>query len=75
MSIAMSELSTDRLESLEIRLTYQEEMIETLNATVTAQWAQIDALKRELARLGDRMQEAESRAGTTAQPDQRPPHY
>ena len=34
----------DRLEALEMRLTYQDETIETLNQTVTAQWKQIDAL-------------------------------
>ena len=71
----MSNASTDRLDALEIRLAYQDEIIETLNNTVTAQWAQIDALKREISRLIDRVQDAETRAGSTAQPEPPPPHY
>ncbi len=64
-----------RLEALEMRIAYQDETIETLNATVTAQWAQIEALKRDLTRLIDRVQEAENRAPASAQPEPPPPHY
>ena len=38
-----------RIDALEERLTYQDETIEQLNATITAQWKQIDALTRQLA--------------------------
>jgi SlyX protein len=63
----------DRIEALEVRLTYQDETIETLNKTITEQWLKIDALTRQLVTLSDRLQEAESRApGTTNEP---PPHY
>lgn len=71
----MTDTSIDRLDSLEIRLAYQDEIIETLNKTVTAQWSQIDALKRELARLTDRMQDAESKSGLPAHQEPPPPHY
>ena len=75
----MTDASTDalinRLDALEIRLAYQDEIIETLNKTVTAQWAQIDALKRELARLTDRVHDAESKSGVSAQQEPPPPHY
>ncbi len=71
----MNDSSIDRLDVLEIRLAYQEEIIETLNKTVTAQWAQIDALKRELARLSDRVQDAESKSTVPAQQEPPPPHY
>ena len=40
-----------RIDALEMRLTYQDETIETLNQTITAQWKQIDALTRQLAEL------------------------
>jgi SlyX protein len=70
----MNDAPADRLDALEIRLAYQDEVIETLNKTVTAQWAQIDALKRELARLADRVQDAESRAPASQQ-EPPPPHY
>ena len=54
--------SSDRIDALETRLTFQDETIETLNKTITAQWQQIDALTRQLANLNERLQEAESHA-------------
>ena len=45
-----------------MRLTFQDETIETLNQTITAQWKQIDALTRQLAELKERLQDAESNA-------------
>lgn len=63
-----------RLDALEMRLTYQDETIETLNATITAQWTQIDTLTRQLANLRERLQEAESRVATSPT-NEPPPHY
>jgi uncharacterized coiled-coil protein SlyX len=62
-----------RIDALEERLTYQDETIEQLNATITAQWKQIDALTRQLAGLNERLQEAEGNAPAPA--NERPPHY
>ncbi|MES2751121.1 MAG: SlyX family protein [Pseudomonadota bacterium] len=63
-----------RIEALEIRIAYQDETIETLNKTITAQWRQIDALTREMVALRDRLHDAEMKSGTgTAQ--EPPPHY
>jgi SlyX protein len=63
----------DRIDALEIRLSFQDETIETLNKTITAQWQQIDALTRQVAGLNERLQEAEANApGATDEP---PPHY
>jgi SlyX protein len=70
--MAEKELSA-RIDALEERLTYQDEAIEQLNATITAQWKQIDALTRQLAALTDRLQEAEANAPAAA--NERPPHY
>ena len=64
---------SERIDALEIRLTFQDETIETLNQTITAQWQQIDALTRQLAELKDRVQEAESNA--TGPVNEPPPHY
>ncbi len=71
----MSELQglSERIDALEARTAYQDETIETLNATITSQWKQIDALTRQLAALSDRLQEAEARAPGPA--NERPPHY
>jgi SlyX protein len=62
-----------RVDALESRLTYQDETIEQLNATLTAQWKQIDALTRQLALLSERLREAEVNAPAPA--SERPPHY
>ena len=64
---------SERIDALEVRLTYQDEAIETLNQTITAQWKQIDALTRQIAELRDRLQEAERHAPGPA--NERPPHY
>ena len=71
----MSELQglSERIDALETRVAYQDDTIETLNATITSQWKQIDALTRQLAALNDRLQEAEARAPGPA--NERPPHY
>ena len=63
----------ERIDTLETRLAYQDDAIETLNQTITAQWKQIDALTRQLAALSDRLQEAETQAPGPA--NERPPHY
>jgi uncharacterized coiled-coil protein SlyX len=58
---------------LETRLTFQDETIETLNQTITAQWQQIDALTRQIVALSERLQEAETQAPGPV--NERPPHY
>ena len=64
---------SERIDALEMRLTFQDETIETLNQTITAQWLKIDVLTRQVAELRDRMQEAESQAAGPT--NERPPHY
>lgn len=55
------------------RGSYQDDTIETLNETITAQWKQIDMLTRQVAALGERLAEAETAVGTPG--NERPPHY
>ena len=74
-TIAMNDVKTlsDRIDALETRLMFQDETIETLNKTITAQWHKIDALTRQVITLSERLQEAETHApGATDEP---PPHY
>ena len=47
----MLQALNERIDALEIRLAFQDETIETLNQTITAQWKQIDALTRQMAEL------------------------
>jgi SlyX protein len=64
----------ERVDALEARAMYQDETIEQLNQTITAQWKQIDALTRQLAALSERLQQAEANAPAPAT-NERPPHY
>jgi SlyX protein len=64
---------SERIDTLEIRLAYQDVTIETLNQTIMAQWAEIDRLTRQVAELKERVRQAESNApGPVNEP---PPHY
>jgi SlyX protein len=64
---------SERIDTLEMRLAYQDVTIETLNQTITAQWVEIDRLTRQVAELKERVREAESNAPGPA--NERPPHY
>jgi len=64
---------SERIDRLETRLAYQDDTIETLNQTITAQWKQIDALTRQIAQLNERLQEAETNSPGPA--NERLPHY
>jgi SlyX protein len=74
-TIAMSDFKTliDRMDRLETRLTFQDDAIETLNNTVTEQWARIDALTHQLVILNERLREAETQMPRPA--NEPPPHY
>lgn len=63
-----------RLDSLEIRIAYQDQVIEDLNATISKQWTELDRMSRELARLTERVQQAED-ASFDGAPEPPPPHY
>ena len=71
----MSDADTlsERIDALEMRLTYQDVTIETLNQTITTQWTEIDKLKRRVTELKERLQEAESNLPGPA--NEPPPHY
>jgi|JI10StandDraft_1071094.scaffolds.fasta_scaffold4267078_2 SlyX protein len=62
-----------RLEKLEMLAAEQDRTIEDLNQTITSQWREIEALRRQIAKLDDELREVE--AGMPALPIQKPPHY
>lgn len=64
-----------RLEALEVRVAYQDQVIEDLNQTVIDQWKKIDSLRRQLNELLDRVQEVEDSSASTRAPEPPPPHY
>ena len=63
-----------RLAELEIRLSHQERTIEELNETIVRQWKEIDALKRRLGWLDERVEAVERNTGKPGQ-ESPPPHY
>ena len=64
---------TDRIFELEIRIAEQDRVIEDLNVAVTTQWDMLEALRRELAQVADRLGDAENRI--PGEPELPPPHY
>jgi SlyX protein len=65
-----------RLTDLEVKASYADDLLDTLNAIVARQQAQIDRLVREVTQL--RQQAAEGQQSLTAPRslrDELPPHY
>jgi SlyX protein len=67
------EALTTRVDTLETRLAFQDDTIETLNQTITEQWSKIDGLTRQLAALNERLAETETQLPQAA--NERPPRY
>jgi len=68
----MTELA-DRLEALETRIAFQDQTIDELNATITAQWQQIDILRRKLDTIEQQVRAGVHIADPSTEPP--PPHY
>ena len=66
---------TSRFDELEMRVVHQDQTIEDLNAAITAQWKLIERLEREVARLSQRVADAEQSTGQAAPVERPPPHY
>lgn len=68
-------MTEERLIELEIKLAYQEDLLQTLNLIVTQQQKQISQLEETCRLLHDRLKNL-SFAGEVDQADnQPPPHY
>ena len=63
-----------RIDDLEVRLTYQESTIETLNEVVTRQQNQIDALRAELESLRGQIK-SQGELISPLSEETPPPHY
>jgi len=64
---------TERLEALETRVAFQDQTIEDLNTTITAQWRQIDLLTRKLEQMEEQVRAGVHIADPATEPP--PPHY
>ena len=63
-----------RLTELEIKLTFAEDLIETLNQTVIRQQAQLDSMQQQLRLLHQQARDALPDEARTPR-DEIPPHY
>jgi len=64
-----------RLDALEIRVAYQDETIEELNAALARQWQEIDRLRRDMTLLETELRETAAGSTDGAAPEPPPPHY
>jgi SlyX protein len=66
-----------RLCELEIRLAFAEELLESLNQTVVRQQAEMDAMRRRMDMLQQRIESVHLEDGTSPQRTavEIPPHY
>jgi len=69
------ESAESRLTELEIKLSYAEDLIETLNHTVFRQQEQVEALQRQLADLQRQVQAIPAGGAPHSLRDDIPPHY
>lgn len=68
------DLTQDRLDEIEAKLAFAEDLIETLNQTVIRQQAQIDLLQDQLRLLHQQMRDALPEEKRSLR-DEIPPHY
>jgi SlyX protein len=70
----MSEEADERLTQLEIRISYLDDLVETLNTMVARQHDQIAMLVHEISQLKQRNDESQP-PGFRSLRDELPPHY
>jgi len=72
-----SEIMEERLTQLEVKISFQEDMIDNLNEVLVRQQQDIARLQQELAALKDQLRDND--LGQTSTPrnlrDDLPPHY
>jgi SlyX protein len=64
-----------RVDELEHQVAFQDELIESLNATVAKQDHEIIELKHQFTRMSERLKEIGDTAAGAAPQDETPPHY
>lgn len=70
----MSKKLEERVTALEAALAHQEAAVQDLSDMITQQWAIIDLLKRDNARLKEAVATLDSRTGSP-EDEPPPPHY
>lgn len=68
-------MSEDRLTEIEIKLSYQEDLVQELNTLVYQQQKRIDHLEKLCAALAEHIRGQSEPASPRASLDEKPPHY
>ncbi|SFC70627.1 SlyX family protein [Massilia yuzhufengensis] len=63
----------DRIVDIEIKLTHQEDLVETLNQTIYRQGRRIDQLEAMVTAMADHVRNLQSNRGGPL--NEKPPHY
>lgn len=71
----MGEALAERIDNLEMRIAYQDELMEALNKTVIEQWAKLDQALSRIKYLEDRLREIQLSVVRDAADETPPPHY
>lgn len=64
-----------RIIDLEIRFSYQDELLNTLNEVVTRQQTTIERLEKEILDIKRNVNASNSVGGVGSLKDEKPPHY
>lgn len=64
-----------RMDDLEVRIAYQDEVIEALNKTVVEQWGKLDEALARLKLMESRIREIADSTGSDPFDEPPPPHY
>ncbi|WP_439672227.1 putative coiled-coil protein SlyX (sensitive to lysis X) [Cupriavidus necator] len=65
----------DRINELEIKLAFQEDLLDTLNSTVARQQQRIDLLQEQFRALYQQVRSAATTAAEADPQQEIPPHY
>ena len=68
-------MAADRFEDLEVRIAYQDQMLNELNDVVTRQQATITRLEQRYELLLERVRSLGDRDTAVPPGDEKPPHY
>ena len=68
-------MSEARIEELEMRLSFQENALQTMSDEMAKQQQQIELLMQEVKRLNKSLQAASSAPSTNQSDEPPPPHY
>ncbi len=68
-------MSNDRIIELEIKVAYQEDLVQDLNRIVASQQQQVDRLEATVKMLHDRIKSLSVESGSVDDKFEKPPHY